>query len=37
MLNAYSVTGGAILEGSGNFRRWDIAGGSRSLGASPWG
>jgi hypothetical protein len=29
--------GGAILGGSGNFRRWDLAGGSRSLEVGTWG
>jgi hypothetical protein len=32
VLNAWSPAGGAILEGSGNFRRGCLAKGSRSLG-----
>jgi hypothetical protein len=30
-LNTWSTDGGAILGGSGNFGRWDLVGGSRSL------
>jgi hypothetical protein len=32
---AWSPAGGTILGDSGNFRRWDFAEGSRSLGKGP--
>jgi hypothetical protein len=35
MMGARSSAGGAILGSSGNFRRWDLAGGSRSLREGP--
>jgi hypothetical protein len=35
-LGAWFPAGGAILEGSGNFRRWGLAGGSRFLEVGPW-
>jgi hypothetical protein len=31
-LNAWSLAGGAILEGCGNVGRWGLSGGSRSQG-----
>jgi hypothetical protein len=36
MLGAWSPTGGATLESSGNFGRWDLA-GERSLGLASGG
>jgi hypothetical protein len=33
VLKTYSLAGDAILGDSGNFRRWGLAGGTRSLGA----
>jgi hypothetical protein len=32
VLNAWSLAGGTISEGGGNFRKWGLLGGSRSLG-----
>jgi hypothetical protein len=32
VLNAWSLAGGTILGGGGNFRRWGLAGRTRSLG-----
>jgi hypothetical protein len=34
-LNVWSPDSCATLEGSGNFRRWDLAGERRSLGMGP--
>jgi hypothetical protein len=31
VLNTWSPTGGTILRGNGDFRKWDLAGESRSL------
>jgi hypothetical protein len=37
VLTAWLPAGGAILDGFGNFRKWGLAEGSRSLGANSWG
>jgi hypothetical protein len=37
VFGAWSPTGAVVLGGFRNFRRWDLAGENRSLGADPWG
>jgi hypothetical protein len=36
ILEGWSLVGGVILRGFGNFRRQGLTGGSRSLVACPW-
>jgi hypothetical protein len=37
VLNTWSPASGTILGDSGHFRRWDLAGGSKSLEVGPLG